>query len=90
MLRQAANESRTGHTIGIFERLIRSAERAWKRRETAKELHALTDWELRDIGIHRADIPRVVRQSDERAQDARPAASRATAGTPAQGNRVTA
>ena len=31
-----------------------------KRRQTERELHALTDRELNDIGIGRGDIPRIV------------------------------
>ncbi|MDN5788299.1 DUF1127 domain-containing protein [Pseudorhodobacter sp.] len=65
MIRQAAHDWRQDNTVGIVERMIRSAKRTLKRRETISELHSLTDWELRDIGIYRGDIPRIVRQIDD-------------------------
>ena len=32
-----------------------------KRKRTADELYSLTDYELRDLGIHRGQIPDIVR-----------------------------
>ena len=39
-----------------FKRLVEKLERQSKVRSTIKELSALTDHELRDIGISRGDI----------------------------------
>ena len=86
MVRQAAPEQRHNESVGIVERMIRSARRKWKRRETAKELHSLSDWELRDIGVYRVDIPRVVRQIDDHDLGLRPTSR----GVQARGNAVPA
>ena len=48
---------------GPFAR-IAEALRVWKhRRETRAELHRLSERELNDIGLNRADIEAVVNQS---------------------------
>jgi len=44
----------------LLPRWFRSAIRAWRRRKMIALLSALDDRTLRDIGIHRAQIPRVV------------------------------
>ena len=50
-------------TQGPFAR-IAEALRVWKhRRETRAELHRLSERELNDIGLNRADIEAVVNQS---------------------------
>ncbi|MFC4172904.1 DUF1127 domain-containing protein [Microvirga sp. GCM10011540] len=47
----------------MFLSVIFSSIRRWLRaRETAHQLYALTDRELSDIGMSRADISRVARQ----------------------------
>jgi uncharacterized protein YjiS (DUF1127 family) len=47
----------------MFLALVLSSLRQWHRsRETARQLSALTDRELSDIGISRGDIPQVSRQ----------------------------
>lgn len=51
-----------------YEGLRRSAAAAWhwyKSRQTERELLALDDWMLKDIGISRSDIPAVSRMSAE-------------------------
>ncbi|SMD09608.1 DUF1127 domain-containing protein [Primorskyibacter flagellatus] len=65
MVRQAAHEWPYENATGVLGRLVRTMKRSWKRRETANQLHTLSDRELRDIGIYRGDIPRVVRQLDD-------------------------
>jgi uncharacterized protein YjiS (DUF1127 family) len=47
----------------MFLSVILSSFRQWRRsRETARQLEALTDRELSDIGLTRGDIPQAVRQ----------------------------
>jgi uncharacterized protein YjiS (DUF1127 family) len=65
MLWQAANDDKHENSGNILRRLARSVVRKLKRRRTRSELSALSDWELRDIGIYRGDIPRVVAGLDD-------------------------
>lgn len=51
---------------GLLRRWLRAASRQWQRRKMIATLEALDDWTLRDIGIHRGDIPRVVDGFDNR------------------------
>jgi len=44
----------------LLPRWLRSAIRAWQRRKMIALLSALDDRTLRDIGIHRGQIPQVV------------------------------
>lgn len=60
MLRQAARAPQQFPTDNILSRVVRAAKRAARQRRTVAELSVLTDRELRDIGLWRADIPRVV------------------------------
>jgi uncharacterized protein YjiS (DUF1127 family) len=47
----------------MFLSFILSSLRQWRRsRETARQLAALTDRELSDIGLARGDIPHAARQ----------------------------
>jgi uncharacterized protein YjiS (DUF1127 family) len=47
----------------MFLSVILSSLRQWRRsRETARQLAALTDRELSDIGLTRGDIPQAARQ----------------------------
>lgn len=47
----------------MFLSVILSSLRRWMRsRETARQLSALTDRELSDIGLSRSDIAKVARQ----------------------------
>ncbi len=49
----------------MFLSVVLSDLRRWLRaRETARQLHALSDRELSDIGIARRDIAQVARQVD--------------------------
>lgn len=45
---------------GLLRRLVRNAVRQSKRRRMIGALHAMDDWLLRDIGLDRDDIPRLV------------------------------
>jgi uncharacterized protein YjiS (DUF1127 family) len=48
----------------MFLSVILSSFRQWRRsRETARELAALTDRELSDIGLSRGDISQATRQT---------------------------
>jgi uncharacterized protein YjiS (DUF1127 family) len=47
----------------LFDSLRQRRENYLRYRQTADELHALSDRELADIGIARCDIPTVARQS---------------------------
>ncbi|AML52005.1 DUF1127 domain-containing protein [Falsihalocynthiibacter arcticus] len=51
---------------GILRRWARSAIQNWKRRKMIAVLQAMDDRLLRDIGIYRNDIERVVDGFDER------------------------
>lgn len=48
-------------SAGLFDRLYATLRRWADVRETRKQLNALTDRELRDIGLSRCDIERVAR-----------------------------
>ena len=45
----------------IFETASEEAERHHRRNRTARQLNALSDVQLADIGLERADIPAIVR-----------------------------
>ncbi|MEY8117214.1 MULTISPECIES: DUF1127 domain-containing protein [unclassified Falsihalocynthiibacter] len=51
---------------GVLRRWLRSAIRSWKRRKMIAVLQAMDDRLLRDIGIFRYDIERVVDGIEER------------------------
>ncbi|MFZ1468323.1 MAG: DUF1127 domain-containing protein [Paracoccaceae bacterium] len=65
MLWQPENESKHRNAGNILDRLVRSVARKLKRSRTMAELRALGDRELRDIGLYREDIPRVVAGLDD-------------------------
>ena len=60
---------------GIFHWLLRAPIKQWQRRKMIAALEALDDWVLRDIGIHREDIPRLVDEFDDRELRMTPLAS---------------
>ena len=60
MIDPASGKRGRDEANGLFQRLFRSAARKWRRRKMIASLEALDDAILRDIGIYRADIPRVV------------------------------
>ncbi len=62
---QPENESNHRNAGNILDRLVRSVARKLKRNRTMAELHALSDRDLRDIGLYRGDIPRVVAGLDD-------------------------
>ncbi len=57
-LRALARDPRTGG--GILDRWLRAAIRRHRRRQTIAALEALDDWTMKDIGIYRGDIHRLV------------------------------
>lgn len=60
----ATTELAMGKTnTGFFQKLKRSFQLHALRRQTEKELHALTDRELADIGLHRSMIASVAREA---------------------------
>ena len=65
MIWQAANDGKRRNADGILERLVRTVAQKFIRSRTMAALHALSDWQLRDIGLHRGDIPRVVAELDD-------------------------
>jgi uncharacterized protein YjiS (DUF1127 family) len=48
--------------VSLFDRLAAAWNDYWRLQRTRHELESLTDRELADIGLHRADIDLVVRQ----------------------------
>lgn len=51
---------------GLLRRWLRAVVRNWKRRKMIAALQALDDRLLKDIGIYRTDIPRIVAGFDDR------------------------
>jgi len=47
---------------GALRRLMRSAVLGWQRQRTIAALQELDDYVLRDIGIHRDEIPLIVKR----------------------------
>lgn len=60
---------------GLFQRLLRPAIRTWQRRKMIATLNSLDDGTLRDIGINRTDIPRIVDGFSNRELGMEPVAS---------------
>lgn len=65
---------------GILRNAIDAAARRWRRRRMIAALEQLSDWTLADIGIARADIPRVVEGFDDRELRMTPVAASAPRG----------
>ena len=61
-LRAAPAERGTRPIFGWFERLACGASRALRMRRTARELNALSDYMLRDVGLRRDQIEGVARR----------------------------
>ena len=53
-------ESSARRFAASTKRLIRVSVTRWQKRRTARALDRLSDWMLRDIGVTRGEIPRVV------------------------------
>ena len=49
-----------GKFAASMKRLIRVTVTRWQKRRTVRALDRLNDWMLRDIGVTRGEIPRVV------------------------------
>lgn len=64
-------ENGAGRLAASIKRLIRVTVTRWQKRRTARALDRLSDWMLRDIGVTRGEIPRVV--DEIFADDFRPA-----------------
>ena len=52
--------------VEVLRRWLRTANRHWQRRKMIATLEAMDDRTLKDIGIHRGDIARVVDGFDDR------------------------
>ncbi len=52
-------------TGSVLRKLIRAAVRRWQQHKLITSLHALDDRQLRDIGLYRNDIKRVVHGFDD-------------------------
>lgn len=67
MMELASRRSDAAPTRSRFE-MLREAWSAFRRyRQTHRAIHelrAMADWQLRDIGIHRSEIPSVVAGAD--------------------------
>ena len=46
--------------LDFFKRMVKDIERAQSYRRAVSELESLTDKQLKDMGVHRCDIHRVV------------------------------
>ena len=77
MLWEEAQDSKRSKPRNLLNRLVRPVVRQWKRNATISELSALSDAQLRDIGIHRGEIPHVARGMSDRDLGLRPLASSA-------------
>ena len=64
-------DSSAGGRFQPIHRRLKASMRRWERRKTLRALERLSDWVLRDIGVSRADIPRLA--EDLIADDPRPA-----------------
>nr|WP_277988446.1 DUF1127 domain-containing protein [Salipiger thiooxidans] len=60
---------------GAFRRWLRTAFHHWQRRKMIETLRGMDDRLLRDIGIDRSDIPRVVDGLTDRELSMRPVSS---------------
>ena len=60
---------------GAFRRWLRTTFLQWQRRKMIKNLRGMDDRLLRDIGIDRSDIPRVVNALTDRELSMRPVSS---------------
>ena len=65
MIWQEANDGKRRNADGILERLTRFVALNFRRNRTMAALHSLSDWQLRDIGLHRGDIARMVSELDD-------------------------
>ena len=43
----------------MIRSVLTALAHAWRKRRTRRELHALSDWALRDIGLRREEIDRL-------------------------------
>jgi len=63
-----ADEPAWPRQLGLFGRLIAAIRRDLAAQHAARELEALDDRMLADIGLTRADIPRIARRTREQWQ----------------------
>ncbi|WP_353890450.1 DUF1127 domain-containing protein [uncultured Aliiroseovarius sp.] len=66
MLHHTAHENKRDDTVALIGQLGRSLARWWQRRRAIAQLEAMDDALLRDMGIYRADIRRVVNGFSDR------------------------
>lgn len=62
MVRRAAHEHKRDKPYSLFGSMARSLARKWQRRKAIAQLEAMDDYLLKDIGINRSDIRRVVNE----------------------------
>lgn len=60
---------------GLLRRWLQAAHRHWRRRDMITTFEAMNDRALRDIGIYRGDIRRLVKEFDDRDLGLMPRAS---------------
>lgn len=61
-LRRQLHTPRPHRILGLAYRLIAALRRSYRRRVSMRALEALSDWQLKDIGVERADIRAAVDQ----------------------------
>ncbi len=77
-LAQQLHGPRSHRILGLASRLMAALRRSHRRRVTIRTLEQLADWQLKDMGIPRGDIPAVV----DRHVNAAPPSPRAMASRP--------
>ena len=66
MIDPASGKPAGSKSIGLLRRMFRRAVRNWQRRKMIAKLEAMDDRLLRDIGLHRGEIRRLVDGFDDR------------------------
>ena len=80
-LAQQLHGPRSHRILGLASRLMAALRRSHRRRVTIRALEQLVDWQLKDMGIPRGDIPAIV----DRHLNAAPPSPRAMASRPSIG-----
>ncbi len=81
-LRRRLHTSRSHRILALASRLVAALRRSHRRRVAMRALEALSDWQLKDIGVERADIRAVV---DQQLKAGPPLPTRATTLRPSIG-----
>ena len=85
-LTQRLHRPRSHRILALASRLIAALRRSHRRRVAMRALEALSDWQLKDIGVERADIRTVV---DQQLKAGPPLPMRATTLRPSIGTGAT-